>query len=137
MKSSPEKTTRKICLVIWGSNHGRLSLLPSHNRQPQRSAGETCDSVASRCRAACEQHPGSWGGVIIVLWLLSRVQLFVTLWTVARQAPLSIGFPRKNTGGGCRFLLQGIFPTQESNPKSPGLAGGFFTTESLGKPRDM
>ena len=25
---------------------------------------------------------------------LSRVQLFVTLWTVAYQAPLSMGFPR-------------------------------------------
>ena len=24
--------------------------------------------------------------------------------------------PGKNTGGGCHFLLQGIFPTQESNP---------------------
>ena len=26
------------------------------------------------------------------------------------------GFPGKNTGVGCRFLLQGIFPTQGSNP---------------------
>ena len=36
-------------------------------------------------------------------------------WTVARQAPLSMGFPSKNTGVGCHFLLQGIFPTQGSN----------------------
>ena len=28
------------------------------------------------------------------------------------QAPLSWNFPGKNTGGGCHFLLQGIFPTQ-------------------------
>ena len=27
---------------------------------------------------------------------------------------------------GCHFLLQGIFPTQGSNPKSPALASGFF-----------
>ena len=39
----------------------------------------------------------------------------VTPWTVAHQAPLSIGFPSKNTGVGCHFLLQGIVPTQESN----------------------
>ena len=32
------------------------------------------------------------------------------------QAPLSIEFPSKNTGVGCHFLLQGIFPTQGSNP---------------------
>ena len=35
------------------------------------------------------------------------------------QAPLSMGFSSKNTGVGCHFLLQGIFPTQESNPGLP------------------
>ena len=45
----------------------------------------------------------------------SRVQLFTTLWNVAHQAPLSMGFPGKNTGEGCHFLLQGIFPTQGLN----------------------
>ena len=44
--------------------------------------------------------------------LLSRIRLFATPWTVACQAPLSMGFPRQNTGVGCHFLLQGIFPTQ-------------------------
>ena len=37
---------------------------------------------------------------------------FVTPWTVALY-PLD--FPGKNTGVGCCFLLQGIFPTQGSN----------------------
>ena len=36
-----------------------------------------------------------------------------TPWTVARQAPLSMDSPGKNTGVGCHFLLQGIFLTQE------------------------
>ena len=42
----------------------------------------------------------------------------------------------KNTGMGYHALLQGIFPTQGSNPSlmSPALAGGFFTTEPPGKP---
>ena len=42
-----------------------------------------------------------------------------TPWTSAHQAPLSMEFsrsPGKNTGVGCHFLLQGIFPTQGSNP---------------------
>ena len=47
---------------------------------------------------------------------MSCVQLFVTPWTVALQVPLSMGFPSKNTRMGCYFLLQGIFPTQGSNP---------------------
>ena len=39
-------------------------------------------------------------------------------WTGAHQAPLSmeIHSPGKNTGVSCHFLLQGIFPTQGSNP---------------------
>ena len=44
---------------------------------------------------------------------VSRVWLFVTPWTVAYQAPLSMEFSiDQNTGmGGCS-LIQGIFPTQ-------------------------
>ena len=37
-------------------------------------------------------------------------------WTVAHQAPCSWDSPGKNTGMGCHFLLQGIFPSQGSNP---------------------
>ena len=48
--------------------------------------------------------------------LFSPVQFFATLWGVAHRAPLSMNSPRKNSGVGCHFLLQGIFPTQGSNP---------------------
>ena len=37
---------------------------------------------------------------------LSRVRLFATAWTVAYQAPPSMGFPGKNTGVGWHCLLQ-------------------------------
>ena len=40
---------------------------------------------------------------------------FVTPWTVAHQAPLSMDSPGKNTGVGCHALLQGIFQTQGLN----------------------
>ena len=50
-----------------------------------------------------------------MLSFFSGVQLFLTLWTVACQAPLSSGIiPGKNTGAGCHFILH-IFPTQGSN----------------------
>ena len=45
---------------------------------------------------------------------LSCVQLFSAPWTVAYQAPLSMGFSGKNTGVGCHFLLCGIFLTHVS-----------------------
>ena len=47
--------------------------------------------------------------------VLSRVQLFATLWAVAHQAPPSMGFSRQD----CHFLLQGIFLTQGLNPGLP------------------
>ena len=48
--------------------------------------------------------------------MLSHVRLFVAQRTVAQQAPLSWNFPDKDTGAGCHFLLQGLFPTQRLNP---------------------
>ena len=46
---------------------------------------------------------------------LSHVRLFVTPWTVARQAPLSMEFSRPETRMGSCSLLQRSFPTQGSN----------------------
>ena len=47
--------------------------------------------------------------------VLSRVWLFVAPGTVARQLLCPWGFPGKNTGVGCHFLLQGVFQIQGSN----------------------
>ena len=41
---------------------------------------------------------------------------FATPWGVAHQAPLFTGFLQQEYWSGRHFLLQGIFPTQESNP---------------------
>ena len=47
--------------------------------------------------------------------LLCRVRLFATPWTVAHQAPLSMGFSRQECWSGFHFLLQRIFLTQGLN----------------------
>ena len=44
---------------------------------------------------------------------------FVTPWTVALQAPLSVQFPRQEYWSGLPFPLQGIFLNQGSNPGLP------------------
>ena len=64
---------------------------------------------------------GSGGGGLVS----KSCPTLATLWTAAHQAPLSMDSPGKNTGVGCHFLLQGIFPTQESNPVSC-ITGRFF-----------
>ena len=53
---------------------------------------------------------------LCVLSHFSCFRLFATLWTVTRHTPPSMGFSSKNTGVGCHFLFQGIFPTQGSKP---------------------
>ena len=59
---------------------------------------------------------GRLHSVCVCAQSLSLASLFATPWTIANQAPLSMAFSGKNTGAGCHFLLQGIFPTQGLNP---------------------
>ena len=70
------------------------------------------------------------GGLVTKLCLT-----FVTLCTIARQAPLSMGFSRQEYWSGLPFPSPGIFPTQGSNSclMSLALAGGFFTTGATGE----
>ena len=78
------------------------------------------DQQAFRGLTDMRHHPASrgdrgWGWrphMHVHVCVLSCVQLFVTLWTVALRP---WNFPGKNTGVSFHFLLQGIFPTQGSN----------------------
>ena len=67
-------------------------------------------------------------------FMLSHVQLFAMLWTVALGAPLSMGFSRQKYWSGLSFSPPGDLPNSGIEPGSPALAGGFFTTEPPGKP---
>ena len=59
---------------------------------------------------------------------------FVTLWTVAHQCPLSLGFPRQEYWSGLPFPSSEDFSNPETEPESTALAGRSFTTEPPGKP---
>ena len=65
--------------------------------------------------------------------LLQDVQLCATLWTVAHQAPLSMGFSRQEYWSGLLCPLPGDLPNPGIEPTSlmsPVLAGEFFTTSA-------
>ena len=67
--------------------------------------------------------------------LFSHVQLFVTLGTVARQAPLSMGFSRQEYWSGFIPSSREIFPTQGSNSRLLKLMHcRLITTEPPEKP---
>ena len=59
---------------------------------------------------------------------------FVTPWTVACQAPLSMRFPGQEYWSGLPFPSPGDLPYPGIEPGSPVLAGGFLTTEPPGTP---
>jgi len=67
--------------------------------------------------------------------LLSHIWLFVTPWTLAYQAPLSMGFSRQEYWSRLPFPPPGDLPNPGTERAFPALAGGFFTTEPPGEPR--
>ena len=75
--------------------------------------------------------------LVLYAQLLCGLWLIATPWTVAHQAPLSMGFSRQEYWSGVPFPPPGHLPNpgiEPSFPESPALAGRFFTTES---PRHM
>ena len=75
-----------------------------------------------------------WRGVLLLLlscYVLS--DSFATPWTVVHQVSLSIGFPGQEYWSGLPFPAPGNLPDTVTEPESPVLAGGFFTTELPGK----
>ena len=66
---------------------------------------------------------------------LGRIQLFATPWSVAHQAPLSMGFPRQDYWSELPFPFPGHLPNPGIKLTSPALAGRFLTAEPPGKPR--
>ena len=84
-------------VVFWYPPHATVSH-PYSVLHPLLFSLQTPSSAVRLCRA----------------YVLSRVRLFVTLWTVARQAPLSVGFSRQEYWSSLPFLF---FLTQGLKPR--------------------
>ena len=75
-----------------------------------------------------------------ILSHFSRVQLFVILWTVAHQAPLSIGLSSQECWSGLPCPPPGNLPDPEiepMSPTSPALIGRFFTLRTTWVPMSL
>ena len=66
--------------------------------------------------------------------LFSRVRLFATLWTVAHEAPLSMGFSRQEYWSRLPFPSPGDLPNPGIESRSPALQADALTSEPPGKP---
>ena len=65
---------------------------------------------------------------------LSRVRLFATPWTVAHQAPPTIGFSRQEYWTGLPFSSPGDLPDPGIEPRSPAMWAEALTSEPPEKP---
>ena len=61
----------------------------------------------------------------------------MTLWTVARQVPLSMGFPRQEYWSGLPFPSPGDLTDPGMKPRSPELQADSLPPEPPGKPSRM
>ena len=73
--------------------------------------------------------------VVVVIESLSHVQLFVTPWTVARQASLSMGFPRQEYWSELQFPSPEDFPDPGKEHASPAWQADSLSLSHLGSPK--
>ena len=72
--------------------------------------------------------------MVVLVLLLSHIQLFATPWTVAHQAPLSMGFPRQEYWSGLLFTSPGDLPDPGIEPKFLAWQADFLLLMHLGSP---
>ena len=122
MREGPRKTQR---LESWHSWTVELISPPTYLWTSQ-NASETQHTI-------CLHQLLGWGLYYCCLVTKSCLTL-LTPWTVGRQAPLSMGFPRQEYWSGLPFPSPGDLSDPKTKATSPELAGGLFTTEPSGKP---
>ena len=80
--------------------------------------------------------PALAGGFFVcVLSHFSCVRLFETLWTIAHQAPLSMGFSRQEYWSGLPRPPPGDLPNPGTEPRSPAMQADSLPSEPPGKPQ--
>ena len=77
----------------------------------------------------------AWFLVLFNYYVMSNS--FVSPWTVAHQAPLSMGIPRQEYWSGLPFPSPRDLPDPGIEPMSPALAGKYFIPEPPGKPEPI
>ena len=122
----------KVCLIFFG--------LAS---RMQNLCSPTRDRTHAPCSGNTESEPPDHQGRPQIFFIkkerkkvksLSHVQLFATPWTVAHQAPPSMGFSRQEYWSGLPFPSPGDLPDPGIKPGSPSLQADALTSEPPGKP---
>ena len=104
--------------------------LITQRRKELRSQKGTVRWPQKKSTAERPYRPKATEGSTCVLRRFSRVQLFEIFLTVARQAPLSMEFPRQEYWSGFPCPPPGHLPNPGIEPVSPAFAGASFSTSA-------
>ena len=113
-KESENKHSDKCPITSWNKCYGWKLL----------GGNVWADGAVGRQQSPLHGYHVVWASgllTVIVVWLLSHVQLFLTVWTVAHQAPFSMGFPRLEHWSGLPFASPGNLPNAGIELVSPAL----------------
>ena len=138
-KLAPTKPTGEK--LLWQYTHLNKTEVPFNTKSKSQFACALCFSPFS-CPFSVSIHlleAYYMSDIVLAAVLgnicsLSHVGLFETPWTVAHQAPLSMGFSRLEGWSGCHFSSRGSFRprTEPWSPASSALTDGFFNMYHLG-----
>ena len=118
-------------VLLSGKLHGWRSLIGySPWGHKELDTTERLHFLSLSCIAS---HQGSLFMIKVKVKSLSHVRLFVTPWTVAYQAPPSMGFSRQECWSGLLFPSPGDFPYPGIEPGSPALQADALPSEPPGK----
>ena len=119
--AAPAKSLQS-CPTLCNPRRRQTTRLPRPWDSPGKNTGVGCHFLL---------HAWKWK---VKVKSFSHVQLSVTPWTAPHQAPPSMGFSRQEYWSGVPLPSPGDLPDPGTEPRSPALAGRFFTTEPHGKP---
>ena len=129
-----------VPLDVWFSicrfkQQGIMQYCSIYNQKKQHTNGLTqFKPILSKGHLYCLCSKQYVCEMLLLLSYYNVSDSFATPWTIACQIPLSMRFPRREHWSGLPFPSPGYLFDSGIEPTSPGLAGGFFTTEPPGKP---
>jgi len=132
---APVTSIMRLCHIIWES-----SILLKIVIQTGRITDETHKTCWGKIANVLSQKSVKlnrayvWWSESESFSRFSWVRLFVTPWTVAHQAPLSMGFSRQEYWSGLPFPSPGDLPDPGIEPRSPLLKLDSLPSEPPGKP---
>ena len=118
--------------IPWTEQPGGLQSMGSQRVRHDWAANTStfiymCVCVCVHCSLlTLTLSPGFYFSCACMLSCFNHVWLFVTLWTVAHQAALSIGFSRQEYWSGLPFLSPGDLPNPGIKPRSPTLQADLY-----------